>query len=132
MKKRGLLYIMIIIALFMLGSSQGKWPFKDLTREDIVSAAVVVSPPDKSLEIKDEFQLNYLVDALNSVVIYKEVSMEGMVSRPLVQFTLKLKNGNTVKVEPAGAQIIVNDTGYKAKQESSLELFTLGTRLVSN
>ncbi|WP_245281056.1 hypothetical protein [Desulfitobacterium hafniense] len=103
-----------------------------MAREDIVSAAVMVSSPDKTLEIKDEFQLSYLVDALNSVVIYKKVSREGEVSRLLVQFTLKLTDGNTVKVEPAGAHIIINDIEYKSKPESSLELFTLGTRLVDN
>ena len=60
-----LLAVILIIALSFAFSRRGKQPFKDLTAEDISSAAVTLSPPDKTIQISDlEKFVSYLNDKM--------------------------------------------------------------------
>ena len=129
MKKR--VIVVIIILVLILGNGFGKWPFKDLTRDDIVNVSLSATPSGKTIEIQDDFQIQSLVDTLNSVVIYKEddTGREGV--RQSVQFILSMNDGSIVKVEPAGTFMLINDKCYKTKIEPCLKLYTLGNRLIS-
>ena len=50
-------------------SQQGKKPYKDLDAAQIVSAKVLLTPPDKTIEIEN---IQELVEYLNDVVVYNE------------------------------------------------------------
>lgn len=131
MKKRVTIVVIIILVVLIFGNGFGKWPFKDLIRNNIVDVTLSVTPPGKTIEIQDEFQIQVLVDTLNSVVIYKEDDTGREGDRQLVQFTLTMNDGSTVKVEPAGTFMGINDKYYKTKIEPCLELYTLGNRLIN-
>ena len=131
MKKRVTIVVIIILVVLIFGNGFGKWPFKDLTRNDIVDVSLSVTPPGKTIEIQDELQIQVLVDTLNSVVIYKEDDTGREGDRQLVQFTLTMNDGNIVKVEPAGTFMFINAKCYKTKIEPCLELYTLGNRLIN-
>jgi len=100
MKKTVIILSIIISSVLIFGNVFGKWPFKDLTRNDIVDVSVYVNPPRKTAEIHDEFQIKVLVDTLNSVVIYKEDDTGREGNTQLVQFNLTMNDGSIVKVEP--------------------------------
>ncbi|MPN05583.1 hypothetical protein SDC9_152834 [bioreactor metagenome] len=131
MKKRVTIVVIIILAVLIFGNGFSKRPFKDLTRNNIVDVRLSVTPPGKTIEIKDEFQIQVLVDTLNSIVIYKEDDTGREGDRQLVQFTLTMNDGSIVKVEPAGIFMVINDKYYKAEMEPCLELYTLGNRLIN-
>ncbi|MBC2722872.1 hypothetical protein [Desulfosporosinus sp.] len=131
MKKTVIIFLIMIFAYLIYGNGIGKWPFKDLTRNDIVDVSLFVDPPRKTAEIEDEFQIQVLVDALNSVVIYKEDDRGKEGNRQLVQFRLTMNDGSIVKVEPAGTFMLINEKCYKTEMGPCLELYTLGNRLIN-
>ena len=61
--------ILVGIAVIVFFSQQGKKPYKDLDAAQIVSAKVLLTPPDKTIEIEN---IQELVEYLNDVVVYNE------------------------------------------------------------
>ena len=58
--------ILVGIAVIVFFSQQGKKPYKDLDAAQIVSAKVLLTPPDKTIEIEN---IQELVEYLNDVVV---------------------------------------------------------------
>lgn len=62
-----IILLFIVIVVFLL--TMGKKPYKNLDATQIMSAKVLLSPPDKTVEIED---IPELVGYLKDVIIYNQ------------------------------------------------------------
>ena len=72
MRKKAIFTAAVIIAILTAGVmiSRGKAPYKNLKAANIVSAAVYLSPPNKTVQITDA-EIEELVSYLNEIGICK-------------------------------------------------------------
>ena len=131
MKRKVVIFLILIFFVIIFGNGFGERPFENLKSVDIVDVSLLVTPPGKRIEIQDKFQIQVLVDSLNAVVMYKEDDTGRESNGQLVQFTLTMKDGSTVEVTPYGRFMFINDKCYKTEAEPCLELYTLGNRLLN-
>lgn len=72
-KRKGIILVLCVLAVCTVGVTlfigRRKKPYKNLDVSQIVSAAVLLSPPDKTVQITD---LTELVEHLEDLVIYNK------------------------------------------------------------
>ena len=107
---------------------RGKMPYKDLKASDIVSATVYLSPPDKTVQIKD---VEELVSYLGEVTIYNEDHSYNDYCGQTVLFTLTMADGAQEKITAFNPFVIINGVGYKAKYEPCERLSRYANQLLS-
>ena len=88
----------LIIAVVLLSAFCGRKPYKDLQPSDIVSAAVILNMPDKTIQITE---IKELAEYLNQVVIYKEDNSYTEYAGQGVTFTLTMADGTEEKLPNA-------------------------------
>lgn len=86
-----LLAFTMIIFVFV----SGRRPYKDLEAAQIVSAAVQLSPPDKTIQITETKEL---VDLLKDVVVYNKDNSYTDYSGQGVTFTLVMIDGTQTSI----------------------------------
>ncbi len=101
--------MMIIFAVV-----SGRKPYKDLEAEQIVSAAVHLLPPDKTIQITE---VKELVDLLKDVVIYHEDNSYTEYAGQGVTFTLVMTDGTQTDIMAYNPFLVIDGTGYKTKYE---------------
>ncbi|RAZ93730.1 hypothetical protein DK853_38785, partial [Klebsiella oxytoca] len=74
---------------------RGRKPYKDLEAVQIVSAAVQLSPPDRTIQITE---IRELADLLKDVVIYNEDNSYTEYSGQAVIFTLVMADGTQTDI----------------------------------
>lgn len=106
--------ILVGIAVIVFFSQQGKKPYKDLDAAQIVSAKVLLTPPDKTIEIEN---IQELVEYLNDVVVYNEDNSYTEYAGQGVVFTLTMVDGTQTDIMAYNPFIVIDGIGYKTKYE---------------
>ena len=119
MKKRtiGISLISILSAaaiMLLFAVVSGRKPYKNLEASQIVSAAVQLSPPGKTIQITE---IKELVDLLKDVVIYGEDNSYTEYDGQGVTFTLVMTDGTQTSIMAYNPFLVVDGVGYKAKYE---------------
>lgn len=130
-KKKWLMVVSLLIAVVIaisLVTFTGKRPYKDLKTSDIVSATVLLGPPDKTVEI---VEIKEFVALLKDVVIYNADDSYTDYAGQTVTFTLEMADGTTEKITVFNPFIIINGTGYKTKYEPCERLAHYANELLS-
>ena len=119
MRKRIIMISLICIlsaAVIMIISAvvRGRKPYKDLEAVQIVSAAVQLSPPDRTIQITE---IRELADLLKDVVIYNEDNSYTEYSGQAVTFTLVMADGTQTDIMAYNPFLVIDGVGYKTKYE---------------
>ena len=119
MRKRIIMISLICIlsaAVIMIISAvgRGRKPYKDLEAVQIVSAAVQLSPPDRTIQITE---IRELADLLKDVVIYNEDNSYTEYSGQAVIFTLVMADGTQTDIIAYNPFLVIDGVGYKTKYE---------------
>ncbi len=128
-KKRFIMMIICVVAIIYIVSINfiGRKPFKKMKSSDIVSATVLLEPPNETIVITD---VSELVADLNDVVIYnRNQSYHNYVGQG-VTFTLTMSDGTQMKVMAYNPFIVINGIGYKTKYEPCEKLNRYANRLL--
>lgn len=129
-KKRLIIIISVLIVIGIAASAfSGRKPYKDLEASDIVSAAVHLAPPDKTIQITE---FKELVAYLNEVVIYNEDNSYSEYSGQAVIFTLTMTDGSQEEITAYNPFVVINGTGYKTEYEPCEKLNTYANKLLNN
>ena len=100
--------------VFAASAMAGKRPYRDLTAADILSATVLLAPPDTTLEIPDTAEL---AEYLNQLVIYGRDDSYTEYAGQAVLFTLHLADGSTTDVVAYNPFLVIDGVGYRTKYE---------------
>ncbi len=129
-KKKHFIILIICVAavICIVGISFiGRKLFKSLKSSDIVSATVLLEPPNEMIEITD---VSELVTNLNDIVIYNRNQSYHNYVGQAVTFTLTMSDGTQMKVMAYNPFIVINGTGYKTKYEPCEKLNRYANRLL--
>ena len=107
---------------------KGKRPYRELNASDIVSAAVYLGPPDRTVRIAD---LEELASYLNDIVIYNEDNGYTDYCGQTVRFTLTMADGFQVELTAFSPFVIINGTGYRAEYEPCERLSRYANQLLN-
>lgn len=117
-KKRLIITVSCVILLGIVAAaflfSMGKKPYENLDAAQIVSAKVLILPPDKTVEIED---IPELVDYLNDIVIYNKDNSYTEYSGQGVIFTLTMTDGTQTDIMAYNPFLVIDGVGYKTKYE---------------
>lgn len=117
-KKRLMIVIVGIVLLSIIGAAllltRGKRPYKNLDVTQIESAKVSLSPPDKTVEIKD---IQELVEYLRAVVIYNEDNSYTEYAGQGAIFTLTMTDGTQIEAMAYNPFFVIDGVGYRTKAE---------------
>lgn len=132
MKKRLRIAIVCIVLLSGIAAlafllTMGKKPYKNLTADQIVSARVLLAPPDKTVEIKD---LQELVTYLKDVTVYHEDHSYTEYSGQGVTFTLTMKDNTQTTIMTYNPFVVIDGVGYQTKYEPCAALSSYANRLL--
>ena len=132
MRKKAIFAAAVIIALLTAGVmiSRGKTPYKALKASNVVSAAVCLAPPDRTVQITDA-EIENLVSYLNEIVIYNEDNAYTDYCGQAVIFTLTMADGSREEVTAYNPFVIINGIGYKAKYEPCEQLSRYANQLLN-
>ena len=128
-KKRFIMMIICVAAIIYIVGIHfiGRKPFKSLKASDIVSATVLLEPPDETIVITD---MSELVSNLNEVVIYNRNQSYHNYVGQAVTFTLTMSDGTQMKVMVYNPFIVIDGIGYKTKYEPCEKLNRYANRLL--
>lgn len=121
--------ILVGIAVIVFFSQQGKKPYKDLDAAQIVSAKVLLTPPDKTIEIEN---IQELVEYLNDVVVYNEDNSYTEYAGQGVVFTLTMVDGTQTDIMAYNPFIVIDGIGYKTKYEPCEALNSYANELLNS
>ena len=132
MRKKAIFTAAVIIAVLTAGVmiSRGKAPYKNLKAANIVSAAVYLSPPNKTVQITDA-EIEELVSYLNEIVIYNEDNAYTHYCGQAVMFTLTMADGSQEKITACNPFVIINGIGYQTKYESCKQVSRYANNLLN-
>lgn len=104
----------------------GRRPYKSLNASDVTSAAVHLTPPDKTAEITN---CDELAEYLKELVVYRESDAFREYSGQSVTFTLTMTDGSREEIVVCAPFVAINGTGYKAKYQpcEALSRYANGT-----
>ncbi len=133
MKVRGIIILLVCalltgVAVAVFTASGGKKPYKNLDAEQIVSAEVLLSPPDKTVAIED---IPELVDYLSDVVIYGQDNSYTEYAGQGVAFTLYMTDGTTTEIMAYNPFLVIDGVGYKTKYEPCEALNSYANKLLN-
>ena len=115
--------VSIIIFVF----TSGRKPYKDLEAAQIVSAAVQLSPPGKTIQITETKEL---VDLLKDVVVYDKDNSYTDYGGQGVTFTLVMIDGTQTSIMEYNPFLVIDGVGYKTKYEPCEALNHYANRLL--
>ena len=121
--------ILVGIAVIVFFSQQGKKPYKDLDLSHIFSAKVLLTPPDKTIEIEN---IQELVEYLNDVVVYNEDNSYTEYAGQGVVFTLTMVDGTQTDIMAYNPFIVIDGIGYKTKYEPCEALNSYANKLLNS
>lgn len=127
MKKAVLAFICLVIFMGAIGAAVIDRPYDDLKAEDIVSASVTLTPPEKTVTIEDKEELAALMQQLVTYSKdqgYTEYDGQGVV------FDLTLSDGKTQTVNAYNPFLVIDGVGYKTSYEPCAELTNYANGLI--
>ncbi len=112
------IFIVISICIIIVGIAAftfiGRKPFRNLEPSDIVSATVLLMPPNETIQITEASEL---VSKLKEIVIYNIDNSYRNYSGQAVIFTLTMSDGTQIEIMEYNPFIVINGLGYKTKYE---------------
>ena len=115
----------ILAKLYLIGSK----PLRDLTVEEVTTAAVELYPPDATLELTQE-EIEKLIPILNRVVTYQRDDSYQEYDGQAVIFTLTRTDGTQLRVQAYNPFIVIDGEGYRTKYGPCEDLNQLGNDLL--
>ena len=122
-----LLTVLAAVAIIIFVFASGRKPYKDLEAAQIVSAAVQLSPPDKTIQITETKEL---VDLLKDVVVYYKDNSYTDYGGQGVTFTLVMTDGTQTSIMEYNPFLVIDGVGYKTKYEPCEALNHYANRLL--
>ena len=95
-------------------------PFVDLTRDDIVGIKIFEASLDSEISLSDSETVK-MIDLLNDVVIYEEVTEETIVGQ-MIHIKINKTDNTSIWIKCASPYFIIDDVWYKAAYEPSEEI----------
>lgn len=102
----------LLAAGMLLTPTIGRRPFRGLKASDIASAAVRLTPPDRTVQIPETEDL---AGYLNDVVIYNRDDSYTEYAGQGVFFTLTMTDGTRSEVIAFSPFLIIDGAGYRTK-----------------
>ncbi|MDO4285629.1 MAG: hypothetical protein Q4C60_09905 [Eubacteriales bacterium] len=120
-RKRSLVIVIACVCLLGIAaavslSGAGRKPYKNLEAAQIASAQVLLSPPGRTVEIRDG-EIGELVSYLKELEIYQEDQSYTEYSGQSVVFTLTMTDGAQTEIMEYSPFLVIDGVGYRAKQE---------------
>lgn len=122
-----IILLFIVIVVFLL--TMGKKPYKNLDATQIMSAKVLLSPPDKTVEIED---IPELVGYLKDVIIYNQDNSYTEYAGQGVIFTLTMEDGTQTEIMAYNPFLVIDGVGYKTKYEPCEALNNYANELLNS
>ena len=113
--------VIVYVSVFI-----GKKPYRDLDASEILSAAVRVEPPGKTLPIADTKKLT---EYLRDVVIYNRDDSYKTYDGLSITYTLTMTDGMQTEIMPYNPCIVIDGVGYRTERESSDALISYANQL---
>lgn len=114
-----LIILSVAVIMIVFAATRGRKPYKVLEAEQIISATVQLSPPDKTIQITE---IKELVDLLKDVIIYNEDNSYIEYSGQGVTFTLLMTDGTQTSIMAYNPFLVIDGVGYKTKYKPCEEL----------
>ena len=129
--KRVIASVLILAAILLLPgcSNRGTRPYRDLAVSDIVSAEVLLQPPDKTLKIED---IGVLVELLRDVAIYEIDNTYSEYAGQAVTFNLTMSDVTKTIITEYNPFIIIDGAGYRAESDPCTALSTYANGLLDS
>lgn len=120
--------ILLLGIIVYLSAAIGKKPYEDLNVSEVLSAAVRLVPPDKTVEI---VELEELTGYLNDIIIYNKDNSYTKYAGQGVIFTLTMADGTQTEIMAYGSFLVIDGIGYKTEYEPSEALNNYANRLLN-
>lgn len=118
-----------VVIMIVLAVAGGRKPYEALEEDQIISAAVQLSPPDKTIQITE---MKELVDLLKDVTVYNEDNSYTEYSGQGVTFTLVMTDGTQTSIMAYNPFLVIDGVGYKTKYEPCEALNHYANMLLEN
>lgn len=122
------LVVLLLIVMFKKKMTENH-PFAGLSAEDILAVELFLIPPQATLEITDQSQLEEFTDILGKVTIYEEDASGREYAGQLVQYTITLMDGTVQEVGAYSPFLYWNGACYRTETEACEELSSFGNRI---
>ncbi|MBD5477653.1 MAG: hypothetical protein HDR17_17020 [Lachnospiraceae bacterium] len=131
--RRRKLFIVISVGIIIAGIAAftfiGRKPFRNLEASDIVSATVLLMPPNETIQITETSEL---VSNLKEIVIYNIDNSYRNYTGQAVIFTITMSDGTQMEVMEYNPFIVINGLGYKTKYEPCEDLNNYANSLLDD
>lgn len=133
-RKWGLFIFAVFLAagvtgLLVFRGAAGRRPFKDLQAEEIASAVVRVTPPDKEATLNRE-DIGRLAGILRAVTIYRRDSSYREYAGQAVVYTITKTDGTVFTVQAYNPFLVWDGEGYRTEYDPCEALSALGNGLL--
>ena len=118
-----------VVIMIVLAVAGGRKPYEALEEDQIISAAVQLSPPDKTIQITE---MKELVDLLKDVTVYNEDNSYTEYSGQGVTFTLVMTDGTQTSIMAYNPFLVIDGVGYKTKYKPCEALNHYANMLLEN
>lgn len=119
----GIATIIIVILLIVLSLLQtGDKPFESLKSEDVEKIELLVNPTNKITEVTKEEQINKIINTISKIVKNEVDSSWGSYDGQYIQYTIKKKNNEIIKIGVVSPFVTINGIGYKSTNNVCEEL----------
>ncbi len=126
----GLLFLAALLLLFL--KPWGTKPFDTLSPQEIVSAEILLIPPDQTIPLSAQDKIAELCEVLRELVIYRVDESGREYDGQLVQATITLRGGKVHTIGAYGTFLFLDGTCYRTKYEPSERLNSFGNSLRNN
>ncbi len=118
-----------VFGLAGCSSAAGEKPYTDLAAAEVSSAAVHLTPPDKTIQIDD---IRELTDLLKDVVIYGEDHSYTEYAGQGVTFTLAMADGSRTSITAYNPFLVIDGVGYRTEYGPCEALNAYANRLLNS
>lgn len=109
--------VVLLAGMLTVPMLVGSRPFHNLRIEDVASIEITLRPPDETIQITQQDQIEEIVNALRQVVIYEKSDEWREYNGQYVAFMLLMKSGKRTEVAAYNPFVILDGQGYKTKYE---------------
>lgn len=140
MKPRKIWIIVLIAVLalagglgwYFLGGGAGEQPFADLDASDLQYATLYLSPPEESLGLNQQMELEELAPYLRELTIYERDDSYVDYCGQTVRYHLGMADGSEHWVTAFAPFLVIDDVGYRTDYESCEALCQYSNDIMRN
>lgn len=108
--------------------TEGNMPFENLVRDDVQEVKMFTEPLQTEVSLSED-QIIQLIEILNKVIIYEQISSQTLVGQ-MIQYQIVKTDGSTLTLKAITPYIIMDDVWYKAEYEPCEELNQLANKVL--